>query len=1158
MLPKLLVLDLDALLWSSEPADAPRSPEPSAEHVRFYPEAGRALQRLLLDTRLQGIQIGITSGSSDSLYAHRCLDLLEFDDGSTLAHLVSYRELHSGSLGRTHFPNFQRASGLAYSELAFIGACRYEDDCEEVASECPGVLCVRAPKGLTEALLVFALASFAAGKSGVVSDMGGRRGSAVPVRSMLARNGFKLSKLKDCVSKGMYDCSWKSARSGVSRHLFSNEHVTEKGHVHQWTTVSVDDGSFLHSFTSVLPPTFEVPAPYPAPPMCPPNPGAVSDKFWKQFLQQEWDQFHAEEEQLKKDADDKLVAEIASMKCDLKEDKKQAVRIALESLDEPSQMGFATKLDEGSDVIARSDSGRGRRALTVEKFVHLLVEQDFREDNFRDFLTEHKPNYAGRDVKDIVSAYIDATSLPPNRFFEKELTEVRDQAAKDYDEQKAERVRAQEDKMRSRGRDDTRTKEAWAASWLSTPEWQSWLEQAETWVERCEDLHLQWDGYDMKRLLWKRQFGGDVGFTERAIIAADLRTWAGHPVLEYAGQVGFTHLGLRWESVVKKKVVTDPPSSFPVLPDFPEQSPPTESFWDEQLNETEEWERWHAEDLMLINQSKDEEEAEQVSMTAASRAAKKEAIRDELEAIDCPQKAGFTVKTDEGPEVIARSGEGGSGAKALQMEAALKIVGRLRLKEADFESFVESDRDKFVEKPLVDLFDTYFDIVDISDEAELVEARENALKKRDEEHEMRLQAQTEKMRRQREEHAPRVRRLWAATFVSRPEWQTWLKRAELWVYHCEQLQLQFDEYDRVRLLWKAAFGQDSPSFAPRKRPVVFAESWEEHPVLCCLLDSGVAYQYLAQRWQATASKQSVFDAPPSFPSQPAVPLLRDPTVDYVKKFIKEEELWQRWHLQEQQRLKAADAEAACELAELALKLKAGYQAVLKKGLAARDCSRKKGWTVALDCGPEVIARCACTTLSFHKLNAEDLAGMVAELGFNAEHFLSWLGEEKGCFEGERLENLLRAYIDFADRPRDLTFEASFTAAQFRAARERQRCHCERLEARQAWTLARLEENFAEAKAQLESTLWEEFLPLAELWVVHCEVLHAQWDAYDRRRELWQSDFGSCGGFCPRPSPPMQPVGRWFGHPVLERALPREGCEALARRWERVANKRFPD
>jgi|TARA_B100000768_G_C11091197_1_gene295038 hypothetical protein len=52
--------------------------------------------------------------------------------------------------------------------MIFWDDCTYGNNCQDVATNCAGVTCVRTPDGLTEALFQAGLDAFAAGKTGVV------------------------------------------------------------------------------------------------------------------------------------------------------------------------------------------------------------------------------------------------------------------------------------------------------------------------------------------------------------------------------------------------------------------------------------------------------------------------------------------------------------------------------------------------------------------------------------------------------------------------------------------------------------------------------------------------------------------------------------------------------------------------------------------------------------------------------------------------------------------------------------------------------------------------------------------------------------------------------------------------------------------------------
>ena len=176
--PKLVVFDLDACLWSPEMFElhsAPTSFDEQAggvraggEVVRFFPGALAVLRRLITDPALASTKVAVASSTTEPAYANRCLDVLVVDEANTAGGLIEFRQIYPGNKGRSHFPALQKATGLPYSEMIFWDDCTYGDNCRDVAASCPGVTCVRTPDGLTEALFEAGLDAFATGKTGVV------------------------------------------------------------------------------------------------------------------------------------------------------------------------------------------------------------------------------------------------------------------------------------------------------------------------------------------------------------------------------------------------------------------------------------------------------------------------------------------------------------------------------------------------------------------------------------------------------------------------------------------------------------------------------------------------------------------------------------------------------------------------------------------------------------------------------------------------------------------------------------------------------------------------------------------------------------------------------------------------------------------------------
>eukprot|EP00930_Biecheleria_cincta_P061240 TRINITY_DN46815_c0_g1_i1.p1 TRINITY_DN46815_c0_g1~~TRINITY_DN46815_c0_g1_i1.p1 ORF type:complete len:213 (-),score=27.58 TRINITY_DN46815_c0_g1_i1:21-566(-) len=180
MLPALIVFDLDACLWSPEMFElsaAPTSYDGSRggvaagrDTVRLFPGAVAVLQRLLNDSRFKDTKVAVASSTTEPVFANTCLNNLRIhpDQADTVGQLVGFRQINPGSKGRQHFPKLKAETGIDYGQMVFFDDCTYSDNCADVASSCPGVLCVRTPKGLTEDDFDFALKGFAEAKKGVL------------------------------------------------------------------------------------------------------------------------------------------------------------------------------------------------------------------------------------------------------------------------------------------------------------------------------------------------------------------------------------------------------------------------------------------------------------------------------------------------------------------------------------------------------------------------------------------------------------------------------------------------------------------------------------------------------------------------------------------------------------------------------------------------------------------------------------------------------------------------------------------------------------------------------------------------------------------------------------------------------------------------------
>ena len=103
--PKLLIFDLDACLWSPEMFELGAAPttydadaggvRAGSEVVRLFPGALTVLRRLITDPALNNIKVAVASSTTEPAWANRCLDVLMVNEAenSTVGGLVDFRQI---------------------------------------------------------------------------------------------------------------------------------------------------------------------------------------------------------------------------------------------------------------------------------------------------------------------------------------------------------------------------------------------------------------------------------------------------------------------------------------------------------------------------------------------------------------------------------------------------------------------------------------------------------------------------------------------------------------------------------------------------------------------------------------------------------------------------------------------------------------------------------------------------------------------------------------------------------------------------------------------------------------------------------------------------------------------------------------------------------
>ena len=181
-IPHLIVFDLDHCLWAPEMFELDSAPtkwdpkkggvKAGSDTVRLFPGAQETLLRILTDPIFQGAKVAAASSTTEPAFAKTCLEQTPIDPSGqrkeTMSDLIKFRQIYPGSKGRDHFPRLQQETGIPYSEMVFFDDCGWGDNCRDVATNCPGVTCVRTPRGLTTEEFNLALDAYKKGQKGVI------------------------------------------------------------------------------------------------------------------------------------------------------------------------------------------------------------------------------------------------------------------------------------------------------------------------------------------------------------------------------------------------------------------------------------------------------------------------------------------------------------------------------------------------------------------------------------------------------------------------------------------------------------------------------------------------------------------------------------------------------------------------------------------------------------------------------------------------------------------------------------------------------------------------------------------------------------------------------------------------------------------------------
>ncbi|KAJ1454261.1 acid phosphatase-domain-containing protein [Pelagophyceae sp. CCMP2097] len=196
--PKLVVFDLDATLWTPELFTLRRIagyaaaslPGPRAgSDVKLIDGVADVFLELSTDPKWQGTRIGVASRTNKAPWAFNLLQQFTVvADGKerTLDSMIPFKQIFPGDKDK-HFQRLQKDSGVSFEDMLFFDDARGGKfgNCELVA-RC-GVMAAHCPQGLTKdvwdnALNAYAKRKAAGSPMGIVVDAPPKRLRAAPAR----------------------------------------------------------------------------------------------------------------------------------------------------------------------------------------------------------------------------------------------------------------------------------------------------------------------------------------------------------------------------------------------------------------------------------------------------------------------------------------------------------------------------------------------------------------------------------------------------------------------------------------------------------------------------------------------------------------------------------------------------------------------------------------------------------------------------------------------------------------------------------------------------------------------------------------------------------------------------------------------------------------
>lgn len=157
MLPKLVVFDCDACLWTPEcfeiqpPFQRVSDDTVLANRtkVKLFPGAVHAFREILHRPEFRDTKIALASTTRYPSHSKVLRESFHVVPGRSIASVVVSTQVYYDDSKVGHFESIREETGIEFHEMLFFDDCIWGDNIDDVERGCPGVVGIRTPKGMT-------------------------------------------------------------------------------------------------------------------------------------------------------------------------------------------------------------------------------------------------------------------------------------------------------------------------------------------------------------------------------------------------------------------------------------------------------------------------------------------------------------------------------------------------------------------------------------------------------------------------------------------------------------------------------------------------------------------------------------------------------------------------------------------------------------------------------------------------------------------------------------------------------------------------------------------------------------------------------------------------------------------------------------------------